>query len=223
MVSLVSIRKSAETIASGAAQSFNSASADLESYFGFPPRVLAPVGGARTKAQCNALGTPWYVSDHYEGAAGRAAVDIDNQREFRNINSAAFEYILGMHGWHNVTVSGVKFYREPWHFACHYLTVAGGIEITIPAETTPPPEEEDMKPINIWNTNTAPVAFRGATIGYTTIEVQRSPNVLDAAARAARVFGPAIKVTQAEFDGFVADVNERRRQMDLPPITWPTS
>jgi hypothetical protein len=147
-VALAAIYKSAEQIGTPYQASLNGALRDLESYFGFQAVVKAPVGGARTKAQCTALGTSWTVSDHYEDRPARA-VDIDNHRRFRNINAAAFEWILAMHGWHNITISGEPFPEEPWHFANHdsHPQQAGGGVVPIP--NTPPlaqlrPKEDDV-------------------------------------------------------------------------------
>jgi hypothetical protein len=98
---------------------------ELTAAAGFRPVVLgAPSdgipGGARTLAQSQIAGSGT-LSDHYaDNARGYAAVDIDNQRAFRNrIGSAAFEAILAKHGWRNIQINGAPFPNEPWHFARH--------------------------------------------------------------------------------------------------------
>ncbi len=120
----------AEQIAAGPpADSLNAAFLEIYQVSGIKPRVLRTDGGARTKLQCDRRGLSWTISDHWEGAwieRGRAAVDIDNQREIRNkIGDAKFESIMRNHGWENVTVTGDDFPQEPWHFATRKSWLAG--------------------------------------------------------------------------------------------------
>lgn len=135
MANLAPIVNSAETINADFQSSINAAFTELHNLFGFWPVVLAPNGGARTQAQCDALGTPWAVSDHYEDAQGRAAVDIDNQSTFRARNEALFLNTLAKYGWSNIQVNGQPFPREPWHFAKHGISTAG--ESGTPINNTP--------------------------------------------------------------------------------------
>lgn len=132
MVNLVPIINSTETISSDAAPSLNAAFTELHQLFGFWPVVFSPYGGARTKAECLQEGLSWEISDHYEGAIGRAAVDIDNQRTFRNIDQKLFIDTLEKHGWHNMTTEGKDFPREPWHFANHSIVPASSNEKPLP-------------------------------------------------------------------------------------------
>src|SRR4051812_30670389 len=114
MPNLAPIINSAETIAAAFQPSIDAAFVELEAAFAFWPVVLAPNGGARTAAECDALGTSHLISDHWELAVDRAAVDIDNHRRFRDINETLFLSILAKHGWHNMNTSGAPFTTEPW-------------------------------------------------------------------------------------------------------------
>jgi hypothetical protein len=128
-MTLSQIINSAETINSDAAPSLNAAFTELHALFGFWPVVLAPDGGARTKAQqahLVAIGkSDTMNSDHREDFPTRAAADIDNHRRFRDINEPLFEATLEKHGWFNMTNDGEPFTREEWHFAKHGIVPAG--------------------------------------------------------------------------------------------------
>lgn len=121
MAALAPIIYNAETISARHAPSLNAAFQELYQASGIYPIVQTPDGGARTKAECIALGLDWSLSDHYEDSPkGRAAVDIWNQRAFRNaIGDARFEGILAKWGWRNIQINGAPFPSEPWHFANH--------------------------------------------------------------------------------------------------------
>lgn len=132
---MAAIAHSTENIGDAYAPSLNAAFADLASAFGFWPVVLAPYGGARTVAEQRAINpaiSP-LLSDHVKGRA----VDINNQRSFRNVNQKLFLSILANHGWRNVQVNGAPFTAEPWHFANQSTNPAGG-----DATPLPTPEED---------------------------------------------------------------------------------
>lgn len=101
------------------APSWLSAAAELEAEFGFAPQISItkgqPIGAYRTAAEQASLpgAAGAAFSDHTKGRA----VDIGNQRSFRNINETQFIGILAKHGWHNVNTQGDRFPSEPWHFA----------------------------------------------------------------------------------------------------------
>lgn len=121
------------------------------------PGVRSPVGGARTKAECNALGTSWTISDHWEGR-GRA-VDVDNraavtlglaQKLGITFNQAVTLYYAtaAEFGWHNITTDGYAFPTEPWHLANHSSTPAGSGGVPLPdapAQATQQRKETDMQ------------------------------------------------------------------------------
>lgn len=120
MPNLAPIIYNSETISARHAPSLNAAFKELFEASGIKPRVLTPDGGARTKEECIALGLDWRLSDHYEDSPkGRAAIDLDNQRTFRNWNEPLFLAIMAKHGWHNIQINGLPFPSEPWHFANH--------------------------------------------------------------------------------------------------------
>lgn len=131
---LAYLYKCAEQIGSVYAPSANAAMRELESVSGVTVRVKAPLGGARTKAECNALGTSWTISDHWEGR-GRA-LDVDNRGDITSgiarrrgitFNAAVTVYyqIWAKWGWHNITTDGQPFPSEPWHLANHSTQPAG--------------------------------------------------------------------------------------------------
>lgn len=122
MAKLSGLYRSTETVAAKYAYSINAALMQLERESGIKPVVRAPLGGARTKAECNSLGTPWNVSDHYEAAVNRAAIDLWNWSEYANWNRKRFTAIMNAHGWYNVQVNGRPFPTEPWHWANHSAT-----------------------------------------------------------------------------------------------------
>lgn len=128
MTNLAPIINSSETISADAAPSINRVFTKLHASFGFWPRVLTPYGGARTKAdQAHLVATKQsdtMNSDHREDATGRAAVDIDNQEDFRHANQELFVNMLAAEGWHNITNEGEPFPTEPWHFAKHGIAPA---------------------------------------------------------------------------------------------------
>lgn len=101
-----------ETLNLRSSQNFTGANKDLKKAFGLGMRVLTPSGGGRTPAQQQAMfdagqtDTRPANSDHVK----YRAIDIDNQRTFRNANEAKFLAILKAWGWRQ-TVSD-----EPWHF-----------------------------------------------------------------------------------------------------------
>lgn len=110
-----------ETIAADYQPSINAAFTEIFAVSGIKPIVLRAVGGARTKTQCNDLGTPWWVSDHYQDATPRrAAADVDNYLAIiAKIGADRYYGILAKHGWHNITTDGKPFPREGWHVANH--------------------------------------------------------------------------------------------------------
>lgn len=146
MATLAPIINSTETIAAAFQSSINAAFTELHAVFGFWPRVLSPYGGARTQAECDHEGTSWKISDHYQDAGNRAAVDIDNQSDFRRINTALFVNTLAKYGWHNITTSGQPFPKEPWHFAKHGISTAGESVTPIDNTKTMSQEDESMTP-----------------------------------------------------------------------------
>lgn len=111
---MATILFNAEDIGDAYAPSLNAAFRELYLASGQAPRVKAPLGGKRTLAQALAVpGAAGRNSDHFKGRA----VDIDNQRWFRNWNETRFLAILAKYGWHNVQINGRPFPSEPWHFA----------------------------------------------------------------------------------------------------------
>lgn len=129
MATSVPIINSAETISSDFEQSINACFTKLYTLFGFWPRVLPPVGGDRTEAQQAHLvaihESDTMNSDHRIDREGRAAVDIDNQEDFRHANEKLFLDTLAEFGWHNMTNDGAPFPTEGWHFAKHGISTAG--------------------------------------------------------------------------------------------------
>jgi len=110
------------------AASFQPLQAALHAAFGFQMILTQETinghlyysGAGRTPAEQAVINPGQTASDHVLGRA----IDIFNQREFRDHNEPEFLRILGDHGWHNVDISGQPFPREPWHFAKHGLTTA---------------------------------------------------------------------------------------------------
>lgn len=128
-MSLAPITHNGETINAEFAPSLNRAFTELHRRTGIWAVVRSPNGGGRTKAQCIALGLPWWVSDHYEGHPDRAAADIWNHPSFPR---AVLVEVMKAEGWENVTVDGRDFPAEPWHFAKNPHTspaAAGGFTI----------------------------------------------------------------------------------------------
>lgn len=112
-----------ETINARHAPSIEAAFKELYKASGIVP-IVSQGGGSRTLAEAIAVGTG-AASDHYQdNAKGRAAVDINNQRTFRNWNEPVFEATLAKWGWRNITIDGVPFPSEPWHFANHDIIPA---------------------------------------------------------------------------------------------------
>lgn len=72
-------------------------------------------GGSRTLLEAIRAGSG-PRSNHYENNP-YAAVDINNQRQFRNWDEGRFLAILAKWGFHNVQINGAPFPSEPWHFA----------------------------------------------------------------------------------------------------------
>lgn len=120
-----------EDIGDAYAPSLNAAFRELYLASGRAPLVKSPLGGRRTLWQAIRLGTG-SRSDHYKGRA----VDIDNQRWFRNWNEPRFLGILAKHGWRNVQINGDPFPREPWHFANQSAHPAGSPGVLLPGEVT---------------------------------------------------------------------------------------
>lgn len=119
------------------APSWLAAAAELEAAFGFPPEISItnghPIGAYRTVAEQASLpgAAGAAYSDHTKGRA----VDIGNQRRFRNIDEVRFIAILAAHGYFNVGSGGHPFPQEPWHFANQSATPAGaGTLITTPEQ-----------------------------------------------------------------------------------------
>lgn len=107
-----------ETINSRHAPSIEAAFRELLEASGIMP-IVSSGGGSRNLADAIAVGTG-AASDHYESnAKGRAAIDLYNQRAFRNWDEPRFESIMARYGWWNITIGGDPFPSEPWHFANH--------------------------------------------------------------------------------------------------------
>lgn len=159
----------AETISAAAAPSINAAFAQIHAESDIKPIVLHPYGGARTKAECIHEGLSWTISDHYEAAAGRAAVDIDNQEQLRHWNQARFLQIMADHGWHNMTTTGAPFPKEPWHFAKHGITTTGD-------GTSPLPDSKGLPEMElVRNTADATKApkYHGDVVLFDTVRIIR--------------------------------------------------
>lgn len=222
---MTTIIYSSEDIKDAYAPSLNAAFRAVYEASGIAPRVVAPYGAWSSPAIDRAYGIKGRgpASDHYKGRA----VDIANYAAIASaIGLSRLKAIMAAHGWRNVQVNGDDFSSEPWHYANHSSTPAGGAGIPIVEDEAPPKKKDtgEMRPINIWNTNKATVAYRGATIGEFTAEVQYRPTVPKARDRAGRMFGAALEVSQEEFDGYLSDVNVRRQQAGMQPLpAWPTA
>lgn len=155
-MALARLYRSAEYIGAAYAPSANGAMRELERLSGVTVEVLAPVGGARTKKQCNDLGTPWWISDHWEGR-GRA-LDVNNRSKIitglamrQRISFAAavslYYNTWAKFGWYNRTTDWRPFPEEPWHMANHSTIPAGTGGVPLPGTPPKPPaptiENED--------------------------------------------------------------------------------
>lgn len=129
LTGLVKIR-GGETLLPACAARFEAADDELFAAFGFRMRVLTPYGGYRSRADQREI-NPALSPDYSEHCWGRA-VDIDNQRSFRNVNEARFVAILAKHGI-TFTVS-----HEPWH-----ATIATSMPLRTPKATLIT-KEQDM-------------------------------------------------------------------------------
>ena len=129
LTGLVKIR-GGETLLPACAARFEAADDELFAAFGFRMRVLTPYGGYRSRADQRKI-NPALSPDYSEHCWGRA-VDIDNQRSFRNVNEARFVAILAKHGI-TFTVS-----HEPWH-----ATIATSMPLRTPKATLIT-KEQDM-------------------------------------------------------------------------------
>jgi hypothetical protein len=158
MANLAPILYSNATVSAPHAPSINAAFKELYDLCGIKPQVLNAAeseaagfgyisGGSRDLAQSNAAGTG-AASDHFESnAEHHAAVDINNQRAFRNaLGDAVFEGVLAKHGWHNITIDGAPFPTEPWHFANHDAVPQRASLDTTTFDNTE--EEEMIQPLN---------------------------------------------------------------------------
>jgi hypothetical protein len=128
-----------EDIGDAYAPSLNAAFRELYLAAGRPPIVKSPLGGKRTLWEAIKLGTG-ARSDHYKGRA----VDIDNQRWFRNWNEARFISILAKYGWRNVQIDGRPFPLEPWHFANQSSRPAGSPGVMLPGQVLTPKRRSTM-------------------------------------------------------------------------------
>jgi hypothetical protein len=142
-----------EDIGDAYAPSINAAFRELYLASGMAPRVKSPLGGRRTLAQAIKLGTG-ARSDHYKGRA----VDIDNQRWFRNWNEARFISILAKYGWRNVQIDGRPFPLEPWHFANQSTRPAGSPGVMLPGEVLTPKRRSTMSTMYYTTKNDKPDA-----------------------------------------------------------------
>ena len=139
MAALAPIIYNNETIQARYAPSLNAAFKELRAASGITPIVTAPDGGARTAAEQQALASvaQWWLSDHYEdNSQGYAAIDLYNQRAFRNWDEARFIQIMANRGWLNIDISGNPFPSEPWHFANHGRYALAGGSATLIDEST---------------------------------------------------------------------------------------
>lgn len=117
---------------------FYRADDQLAAAFGFRMVIKSPYGGYRTCADQAAInpGLACGSSDHTKGRA----IDIDNQRSFRNINESLFVQTLNDNGFFNQQVNGAPFDSEPWHFR-NMLTYGPPTEPPPPAQLL---EDDEM-------------------------------------------------------------------------------
>lgn len=176
------------------APSWFAATAELEKAFGFAPIITVtngdPVGAYRTADEQRRVspGTSPNYSDHCKGRA----VDITNQRTFRNRDQTRFLNILSDHGWRNVNTSGHAFPSEPWHFANQSATPSGAG--TLITET-----EYDMR------------AIREPGGGITLVgETTYQSLTLDQWNTESKVWGGYTQLTLAEYQKAIADTQVRR-------------
>lgn len=190
------------------APSWLAAVAELTEVFGFAPRITGsgtnPLGGYRTRAQQRWVspGTSPDLSDHCKGRA----VDIDNQRTFRNRDEENFTDILASHGWRNVNTSGRPFPKEPWHFANQSANPAGaGTPILI--------DEGEQRMRVIYNKD-APASdddTRRAVVSDLVFKVVTAAQSL----REGKLWGTTVNFTVGEWNAQMVSVEENRKQCGL--------
>jgi hypothetical protein len=146
--------------------------------FGFRMRIKSPYGGYRTKAEQQAInpGLSYLSSDHCKGRA----IDIDNHRDYRNINEAVFETVMRNHGWVFTARSPDPKRDEPWH-AVNYNTIA-------PAGGGGTPLEDDM----LADERQALFAIKDALF--------KKDSILDATTGAGDIPGGLLKMAAIQYD-----------------------